>query len=147
VTTNEINRGGRPLIYDWAPLAARVRTFEDVELLEAALREHTSHPTWASGCANAVRKVASGDPTGGVSRNMAYRYRRMLAELPHDPLRPPGGRRRALRELASQRGSADILFLSGVVAAGAVALALFSPSGGSHAALLALAPIIPVMST
>lgn len=127
-TTNDINRGGRPLIYDWKPLAERVRTFEDVELLEAALREHSSHPTRAAGCANAVRKVASGDPTGGVSRQTGYDYRKMLAELTFDPLKPPGGRRRALRELASQRGSAESLLLAGGALAGAVALALFSPS-------------------
>jgi hypothetical protein len=70
---------------------------------------------------------------------MVTEYRRMLAELPHDPLNPPGGRRRAIRKLSSQRGSAEFVLLTGGAMAGAVALALFSPSEALRLAGLLIA--------
>lgn len=122
------NPGGRPRIYDWTELAQRAQTDEDFALIEHALRENSPRPAWAPGCVNAVWRVRAGDPTGGVSRSMGYEYRKMLAELPFDPLKPPGGRRRALRELASQRGSADLALVAGFAAAGMLAMAVSSPS-------------------
>lgn len=142
MTANEVNRGGRPPIYDWTPLAERIQSIEDLAVIEAALREYSSKPTWAAGAAQALGKVKLGDVTGGVSRKMGYHYRAMLAELPFDPLRPPGGRRRILREL-SQRGGAELAVLAGIATAGAVALAIFSPSEALRIAGLVGTPIMP----
>jgi hypothetical protein len=145
VTTNEIDRGGRPRQFDEDELITRIRDFDDLVLIEAALVEHTSHPTWAKGCVGwLLRKRAGQTDTPGSS---AARYRRMLAELPFDPLKPPGGRRRALRELASQRGSADLVLVAGFAAAGMLAMAVFSPSEAVRLAGIALAPIMPEQSS
>jgi hypothetical protein len=102
MTMSQVNRGGRPKIYDWQELASRIRSPEDIIVIEASLREHSSHPEWARGCASALGRVAGGDPTGGVVRRSSLRYRKMLAELSFDPLKPPGGRRRILREVANR---------------------------------------------
>jgi hypothetical protein len=136
VTANEIDRGGRPRQFDEDELIARIDGFDDLVLIQAALVEHSSHPTWAQGCVDWLWRKRAGDPTGGKSRPSVTNYRRMLAELPHDPLRPPGGRRRALRGLAHERGHAELRLLAGGALAGAVALAVLSPSEAARAILV-----------
>lgn len=138
----QTNLGGRPRVFDEDPLVERIGGFEDLALIEAALVEHSSHPTWARGCVGWLWRRKIGDPSGGVTRRNATRYRHMLAELPFDPLKPPGGRRRALRALNGS-GMADLRLIAAGSSAGLVALAAVTPSTGLRLALLALAPIMP----
>jgi hypothetical protein len=137
VTTNEIDRGGRPRLFDEDELVARINGFDDLVLIEAALVEYSSHPGWAKGCTDWLWRKRAGDSTGGKHQySSAARYRRMLAELPFDPLKPPGGRRRALRALAPERGHVELRLLAGGALAGAVAFAVFSPSEAARAILV-----------
>ncbi len=141
------NVGGRPRIFDEDHLIERIEGFEDLVLIKAALVQHSSHPTWARGNVSWLWSKKMGDPSGGVSRSMAYEYRRMLAELPFDPLRPPGGRRRALRELAREHGSAHLAVVGSLAAAGILAISSQTGCVALCAVGTALGPIMPVMST
>jgi len=137
----QTNIGGRPRVFDEDPLVQRINGFEDLALIEAALVEHSSHPTWARGCVDWLWRRKT-DPTGGRSRPQATRYRQMLAELDFDPLKPPGGRRRALRAI-NQNGIAHLQLLAGGSSAGLVALAALTPSVSLRLVLLCAAPIMP----
>lgn len=146
MTANEIDRGGRPRQFDEDPLIARIGGFDDLVLIESALVEHSSRPAWAKGCVNWLWRKRAGDPTGGIHPASEPRYRRMLAELPFDPLKPPGGRRRVLREAAS-RGSIQFALVSGLAGSGAaVAFAAQTPSNALRAIALLAAPIMPEAS-
>ncbi len=135
MTTTDRGRG-RPRVFDEDELVARLEGFDDLALVKAALVEHSSHPTWARGCVSWLWAKRMGDPTGGVSRRSAYEYRAMLAELPFDPLRPPGGRRRVLRELAREHGSAALALVGAVAGAGVAVIAAQNPSVASWLAPL-----------
>lgn len=136
MTAHEVDRGGRPRLFDEDELVARIHDFDDLLLIQAALEEHSSRPTWAQGCVDWLWRKRAGDPTGGKSQPSETNYRRLLAELPFDPLKPPGGRRRALR-LAAGRTSLQFALASGLASTACVAL--------GAAALLA-APIMPEQS-
>lgn len=96
------NRGrGRPKsAYNELELVKRMAGFDDVIVVESIVREYSSFPRRATSCANWLWRIKMGDPTGGVHERTAYRFRELLAELPCDPLKPPGGRQRILREAA-----------------------------------------------
>lgn len=148
MSAHEVDRGGRPRQFDEDQLIDRIEGFDDLVLIEAALLENGVTPRAAQGCVDWLWRKRAGDRTGGRNRVSASRYRRMLADLLIDPLKPPGGRRRTLREAARQRGSADLILVAGLAAAGAVALAIagHSPSEALRALHHFVAPIMPEAS-
>jgi len=136
-------RRGKPRLFDEDELIARIRDrARDLVALRLALEANGESPAAAAACARFLESKSDGDPTGGVAPKSAYRYRRMLYDLPSIPLPPSPRRRRA----ASEHGSSDLGLVAVGAMAGAVAIAAQSPSVALCATALLAAPIMPEAS-